>query len=59
MDISVKPLKASVAAVKRIPGWDRGGWGTFKIRLKQVLGLPQHVDVPQEWQEAFKKACGR
>lgn len=63
MVTSNKPLKASVAAVKRIPGWNIGGWGTFKMRLADALGV-HHTqyddwDVPQEWINAFQKACGR
>ena len=62
MVTSSKPLKASVAAVKRIPMW-YGGWATFKLRLMDTLGIPRDQfykwDVPQDWQDAFKKACGR
>lgn len=37
-----------------------GGWSDFKHRLYRigVLANPT-ADVPQAWQEAFKKACGR
>ncbi len=58
---SVVP-KASVAAVKRIPGW-MYGWATFKKRLMVSLGIPADQfykwDVPKDWQEAYKKAAGR
>ena len=55
-------IKASVAAVKRIPLWNSGGWATFKHRLMDLLGVPQDQftswDVPKDWLEAYKKARG-
>jgi hypothetical protein len=59
----MKHIRATVAAVKHIPGWDRHGWGSFKMRLMDVLGVPrsefQVWVVPQDWIDAFKKANGR
>jgi hypothetical protein len=55
-------MKATAAAVKRIPGWYLG-WGTFKRRLMERLGVPisryHEWDVPPEWIDAYKRASGR
>ena len=55
-------MKANVSRAKLL-GAQRGGWGHFKHRLMDFLGVPQDQfdrwNVPEDWKEAFCKANGR
>lgn len=57
--------KASAAHVRRMfkkyGASATCGWLSFKYCLKKELGIPaeQKWDVPPEWQQAYKRACGR
>jgi hypothetical protein len=66
-EMSNAQIKPSVAAIKRMyadvngkPRKPFAGWAGFKQKLI-AIGVIENsdCDVPQEWQEAFKKACGR
>ena len=54
--------KPTAAFIKR-NRMHMGGWASFKHRLMDILGVPgsefDRWSVPMEWQEAFKRACGR